>query len=92
MNRQAVLIWAMDMIKRVLGLEPNSFGPDSKLHDDLGADSLDFVDIEDEVAEEYGVKLHDIEEWKWGTCKATPDSMTNLICDELGIQTETISQ
>tara|TARA_B100000427_G_scaffold321784_1_gene322867 strand:+ start:1729 stop:1974 length:246 start_codon:yes stop_codon:yes gene_type:complete len=38
-------------------MDPNSLNPKAKLIEDLGLDSLDFVDVVVEVEEKFGVKL-----------------------------------
>lgn len=40
-----------------LEVEPESIGPDAKLKDDLGIDSLDFVDIVVIVERDFGFKI-----------------------------------
>jgi acyl carrier protein len=52
-----------------LGVEPTSITEDSSFIDDLGADSLDVVDIVMAFEDEFGIKVADEELEKFSTVK-----------------------
>jgi acyl carrier protein len=62
----------------VLGVDEVELTPDSKLVDDLGADSLDLVELSMALEEEFGVSLpeHVVEPWALATIAELLASLT----------------
>ncbi len=58
-----------NIIADKLGVEPTSINEDSSFIDDLGADSLDVVDIVMAFEDEFGIKVEDEELEKFSTVK-----------------------
>ncbi len=56
-----------------LGVEPTSISENSSFIDDLGADSLDVVDIVMAFEDEFGIKVEDEELEKFSTVKDVVD-------------------
>ncbi len=56
-----------------LGVEPTSISENSSFIDDLGADSLDVVDIVMAFEDEFGIKVEDEELEKFSTVKDVMD-------------------
>jgi acyl carrier protein len=57
----AILEAMRELVADRLALKPGAIAPDSRLVDDLGADSLDFVDLVFAIEKRFGVKLRDDE-------------------------------
>ncbi len=58
-----------NIISDKLGVEASSISEDSSFIDDLGADSLDVVDIVMAFEDEFGIKVEDEELEKFSTVK-----------------------
>ena len=59
MPRDDVFATLRVMLADSLAIEPSGIGLESRLIDDLGADSLDFVDLMFAIEREFGVKLRE---------------------------------
>ena len=59
MTRSEVFAGLQTMIADSLAIEPSAIALESRLIDDLGADSLDFVDLMFAIEREFGVKLRE---------------------------------
>jgi acyl carrier protein len=59
MNRDTILPKLRSMIADSLAIDESSVVPDARLIDDLGADSLDFVDLVFAIEKEFGVKVRE---------------------------------
>lgn len=54
-----VLLGVISIIAAQLGISSDKIDPDSKIIDDLGADSLDVIELLSLAEEEFGVKIPD---------------------------------
>jgi acyl carrier protein len=54
-----LLQWFRDRFKKTAGIAPDKITPTSSFTEDLGADSLDIVEMVMELEEEFGVKIPD---------------------------------
>lgn len=61
------------IIRDHLGVEESTIKPDAKLEDDLGADSLDQVELLMAVEEEFGMDISDEDVWAMKTVKDVID-------------------
>ena len=61
MKREEILEKVKDLIADKLGVERDEVVEEASLIDDLGADSLDLVDLVMVFEEEFGVKIEDEE-------------------------------
>lgn len=59
MNKDAILEKLRELVVDQLGVEENEVTLEAAIIDDLGADSLDLVDLVMSVEEEFGVKIPD---------------------------------
>ena len=59
MTRDAVFALIRDHLADELGLDPEEVGEDSRLREDLGADSLDLYNLVQELEDTHGVKIPD---------------------------------
>ena len=62
MNRTEIEEKVRNFLIEELEIEPDNIFPDAKLREDMGIDSLDFVDIVVIVEKNFGVKIN-AEEW-----------------------------
>ncbi len=67
------------MIAEILSIEPESIRPDTKLKDELGADSLDLFQLVVELEERYDVEVPDDELEKIVTVQDALDMAKRLI-------------
>ena len=63
MNRTEIEEKVRNFLIEELEIEPDNIFPDAKLREDMGIDSLDFVDIVVIVEKNFGVKIN-AEEWQ----------------------------
>ena len=67
----------LDKVKEViidkLGVEENKIVPEASFVDDLGADSLDTVELIMQLEEEFGIEIPDEEAEKMTTVKSVVD-------------------
>jgi len=73
MEREKIFEKVVNVLSDKLGVEENSIAESSSLTDDLGADSLDLVDLVMELEEQFGVKIDDSELEKLSTVKDVVD-------------------
>lgn len=59
MNRDTILPKLQSMIADSLAIDESKVVPEARLIDDLGADSLDFVDLVFAIEKEFGVKVRE---------------------------------
>ncbi len=59
MSDESLLQWFRDRFKKTAGIAPDKITPTSSFTEDLGADSLDIVEMVMELEEEFGVKIPD---------------------------------
>lgn len=57
MNRQSIIEIVNDFLTEEIEIEKENLAEDAKLKDDLGIDSLDFVDIAVIVERKFGIKI-----------------------------------
>ena len=67
------------MIAEILTIEPENIKPETKLKDDLGADSLDLFQLVVELEEKYDVEVPDDELEKIVTVQDALDMAKSLI-------------
>ncbi|MCD6102960.1 MAG: acyl carrier protein [Thermotogaceae bacterium] len=73
MERKEIFEKVVNVLSDKLGVEGSSIAESSSLTDDLGADSLDLVDLVMELEEQFGVKIDDSELEKLSTVKDVVD-------------------
>ena len=66
-----------DIIVSKMGVNKDQIKPESKFADDLGADSLDTVELIMELENEFGVQIPDEEAEKIGTVQQAFDYIVN---------------
>lgn len=59
MNKQEIIEKVNEIIVDKLGVDPNEVKPESKLEEDLKADSLDAVEIIMELEHEFNISISD---------------------------------
>jgi acyl carrier protein len=59
MTTNDIIVKVNDIIARVLGTDPFRVKPECHLHDDLGADSLDEVEIALEIEKAFNICIKD---------------------------------
>jgi acyl carrier protein len=59
MNREEIYKAMRSLVADSLALKEDEIQPESRLTDDLGADSLDFIDIIFGIEKRFGIKLRD---------------------------------
>jgi len=60
-DRNEILEKIKDIVVEQLGVSPDSVTPEAKFIDDLGADSLDTVELVMELEEKFGIQIPDEE-------------------------------
>lgn len=73
MNTEEMISKAAGIIREHLGVEPEKIVPDANFYDDLGADSLDMVELTMAFEEEFGVEIADSEAEKVDTVRDATD-------------------
>ena len=68
-----------EIVANQLGVEPNEVVPEASFVDDLGADSLDLVELIMAMEEEFGVEVPDEDAEKIRTVQDTIDYLRNHI-------------
>lgn len=66
-----------DIIVSKMGVNKDQITPESKFSDDLGADSLDTVELIMELENEFGVQIPDEDAEKIGTIQQAIDYIVN---------------
>lgn len=61
MKEEQGLETVCDIVAQCLALEPNEVNPDASLFADLGADSLDFLDLTFSLESRFGLRFRDSE-------------------------------
>jgi acyl carrier protein len=74
-NDDPIDFMTRDLLSEKLGLDVHSIREDASFEDDLGVDSLDFVEIIVEIEKKFKIKISDEESEKLKTLK----SITRLI-------------
>ena len=59
MNQEEIFLAMRSLVADSLALKEDEIQPQSRLTDDLGADSLDFIDIIFGIEKKFGIKLRD---------------------------------
>ncbi|MCD6551848.1 acyl carrier protein [Thermotoga sp.] len=72
-NREEILSKVKNIISEKLGVDEAQVTEEAKLIDDLGADSLDLVDLVMDFESEFGVKVDDADLEKISTVKDVVD-------------------
>ncbi|MSP52732.1 MAG: acyl carrier protein [Gammaproteobacteria bacterium] len=67
------------IIAEQLGTEENETTPDKSIADDLGADSLDSVELVMALEEEFGIEVPDDDAAKLSTVQAVIDYVNNQL-------------
>lgn len=67
------------MLAEALNLPLEKITPDSKIVDDLGADSLDVVELLSQLEDEYGIVIPDEEVENLVTVKDVADELAKLV-------------
>jgi len=62
-----------------LGIEPEDITPESRIREDLGADSLDDIELIMAIEAEFGVEIEDESAAKLTTVQAILDHLETLI-------------
>ncbi len=68
-----------EIIAEQMGIDPESITLESNLVEDIGADSLDTVEILLNIENEFGIELNDEEVEKFTTFKDVVDYVESLI-------------
>ena len=75
-----------DTVKKIisdhLGVDNNQTSLDSNLVNDLGADSLDSVEIVMAIEDTFGVEIPEIDEWKLNTVQDIVDYVKEHVSDK----------
>ena len=79
MSREEVLEKVRKIIADKLGVDESEVVEDAALIDDLGADSLDLVDLVMDFEEEFGIKIEDEELEKVKTVKDVVDGIISKL-------------
>jgi acyl carrier protein len=79
MTREEIFEKVKDIISDKLGIDREEIAEDSSLIDDLGADSLDLVDLVMVFEEEFDVKIEDEELENIKTVKDVVDGIMSKI-------------
>lgn len=79
MKREEILEKVKDLIADKLGVDRDEVVEDASLIDDLGADSLDLVDLVMAFEEEFGIKIEDEELEKIKTVKDVVDGIISKV-------------
>ena len=77
MNPDAILEKVKDVIVEQLGVEDDSIKPDTSFIDDLGADSLDIVELIMALEEEFDMQIPDGEAEKISTVNDVVEYIKN---------------
>ncbi len=56
-DRETIFQKTREIVMEVLDLDAEDVSPESKLIDDLGAESIDFLDLSFKIEKEFGIKL-----------------------------------
>lgn len=78
MDRQEIFSKVAEILSDKLGVKQDQIKETSKLIDDLGADSLDLVDLVMALEEEFGVKIADDQLQKISTVKDVIDYIVKV--------------
>ena len=70
-----------DIIMDKLGVSADKIKPDASFIDDLGADSLDTVELVMAFEEEFGVEIPDDDAQKISTVKSATDYLSEKLAD-----------
>lgn len=70
---------ATKIIAEQLGMDEHKITPDKKLGDDLGCDSLDFVELAMALEDEFAIVIYDEEEEHCATVQGVIDTVARLI-------------
>ena len=68
----------IEITSRMLGIAPGEITPESKFEEDLGADSLDQIEITMEVEEEFEIDISDERMEQVSTVQQAIDLVTEL--------------
>ena len=79
MERERLVARTKDVIAQQLGIHPDELKDHTHLQNDLGADSLDAVEIVMELEEEFDVNISDSEVEKHQTVKAIIDGLAKVV-------------
>ncbi len=66
MEREAIFDKVKTIIANVMELDEDEISLDSALIDDLGMESVDFIDISARIEEEFGIEIAEGELWSFG--------------------------
>lgn len=77
MSADAIRDKVYDIIVSKMGVNKDQITPESKFADDLGADSLDTVELIMELENEFGVQIPDEDAEKIGTVQQAVDYVVN---------------
>lgn len=69
MQREEVKKQVVQIVADQMGAAESEINEDTKLQDDLGADSLDMVELMFEFEDEYQISIDDEDVEKWSTVK-----------------------
>lgn len=79
MTRDEVAEKAKKVVIDALGVEADAVKDDARWDDDLGADSLDRVELSIMLEEEFGVEVSDEDANSWETFGQAVDGLTKLV-------------
>lgn len=82
MKREEITIAIRNIIVDQLGLEPDEIKEDSGFVEDLGADSLDVIELVMAVEEEFEIVIPDADAAKVKTVREIVDYVTKLVTRE----------
>lgn len=73
----------VEIIANQLSLRDEEIKPDSRFVEDLGADSLDIVELIMEMEEEFDIEIPDEQVEKMTTVKDVTDYISKIVAQEL---------
>lgn len=78
-NREEIAQKARELIAESLGVSPDEITPESSFIDDLGADSLDIVELVMEIEKQFELEIPDDEAEKISTVQDAVDYIVSHV-------------
>jgi len=80
-DKEAIIIKLKDLVSQSLGVKLEEITPDASFIDDLGADSLDIVELVVHIEDEFDIKIPDEEAEKITTVQDAIDYVNGQLAD-----------